>query len=213
MKRWLIILICATLVLSLVLVAARKAGTWLTKSDDPVNADAMIVLMGSFSDRLLQAAELYLEGFTSRLIMVETLKPDRLQSIEKIGGTIVSNTMQTREVLISMGFPRDSITILPGGARSTQAEAKIIRDYLRYKPYIDTILLVSSADHMRRASMIFETAVEPLDHDIHFHCIPSIYSEFEAQRWWKDYEDIGEVVMEYLKIMNFKLFEKHKLKN
>ena len=40
----------------------RRAGRWLVKEDVPPHADAMVILMGNFPDRVLQAADLYHEG-------------------------------------------------------------------------------------------------------------------------------------------------------
>ena len=39
----------------------RRAGEWLVKEDVPPHADAMVLLMGSFPERVLQAADLYHE--------------------------------------------------------------------------------------------------------------------------------------------------------
>ena len=49
----------------------RRAGKWLVKEDVPVHADAMVLLMGSFPERVLQAADLYHEGKAGRLMIVE----------------------------------------------------------------------------------------------------------------------------------------------
>ena len=48
----------------------RRAGNWLVKEDVPEHADAMVLLMGSFPDRVMQAADLYNEGQADRLIIV-----------------------------------------------------------------------------------------------------------------------------------------------
>ena len=102
--------------------------------------------------------------------------------------------------------------ILPGDATSTQMEAEIVRDYLATKPGIETLLLVSSAHHTRRASMIFKAALKPLEHPVSVYCSPSSYTAFCAEKWWKNREDIQDVLTEYLKIGNFVLFERRKLR-
>jgi len=77
---------------------------------------------------------------------------------------------------------------------------------------IDTLLVVSSASHTRRAHQIFSAAVKSLDHPVHICCSPSPYTDFNAQKWWKDREDIQDVFIEYVKMANFLLFEKRHLK-
>ena len=79
--------------------------------------------------------------------------------LESRGVSILSNSAQARNALVIMGIHSDSILILPGyNTRSTLTEAKTIREDLLNKPGIDTLLLVLSAQHTRRASMFFNYA-------------------------------------------------------
>ena len=90
-------------------------------------------------------------------------------------------------------------------------EALIIRDYLSKQPEIDTLTIVSTPGHTRRAGMIFEKAMKSLDHKVVIYTSPSSYSNFTGEKWWKDREDIQVVVIEYLKIFNFLVFEQWEL--
>lgn len=191
--------------------SCRKAGQWLMKEDEPVQADAIVILMGSVYDRVLQASDLYLQGLSRQMIMVETrqLDDDKVLKGEEVYN--ISNTGQTRNVAVSLGVPLDSIIILPGGAASTRMEAIIFRDYFVNKPDIDTILLVSSAEHTRRASIIFKTVFRKAGLPVHVVSSPSTYSGFNAEKWWKSRNEIKDVVMEYLKIGYFFLFDRWKL--
>jgi len=181
------------------------------KEDEPVQADAIVILMGSVYDRVLQASDLYLQGLSRQMIMVETrqLDDDKVLKGEEVYN--ISNTGQTRNVAVSLGVPLDSIIILPGGAASTRMEAIIFRDYFVNKPDIDTILLVSSAEHTRRASIIFKTVFRKAGLPVHVVSSPSTYSGFNAEKWWKSRNEIKDVVMEYLKIGYFFLFDRWKL--
>ena len=49
----------------------RRTGQWLVKDDLPSHADALVILMGNFPERVLQAADLYNEGRTDRILIVE----------------------------------------------------------------------------------------------------------------------------------------------
>ncbi len=142
--------------------------------------------------------------------------------LEERGVSIISTTQQVHGALISLGIPAGSIVILPGGATSTQMEVEIIRDFLASRQGTealwpgqagkDTLLVVSSAPHMRRASMIFNAAFKSLDQPVVICCSPSPYTKFNAEKWWRDKDDIQDVVLEYLKILNFVFFEKKDLK-
>jgi uncharacterized SAM-binding protein YcdF (DUF218 family) len=188
----------------------RRAGNWLVKEDMPVHADAMVLLMGSFPERVMQAADLYNAGHADRLIIVhESMGPYKL--LESKGADIISTTEQARNSAVVLGIPADSITMLPGDAQSTLTEAKVVRDYLANKTSIDTIILVSSPAHMRRASMIFKTALKDAETPVYIECCPSTYSDFDAKHWWRRKEDIQSVLSEFVKIAGFVVIERRKM--
>lgn len=188
----------------------RKAGTWLVKNDTPAHADAMVILMGNIPDRVLQAVDLYNKGIAGKVIIVEE-SMGSFKKLEERGAHIISNTMQARNAAISLGIPADSITILPGSARSTQQEAIILREYLANRTGIDTLLLVTSAPHTRRASIIFTKVFEAKGNKVLICSSPSIYSRYNGVGWWKHKEEIQAVMEEYVKLMNFWLFDIRKI--
>lgn len=188
----------------------RRAGTWLVKDDGQVHADAMVLLMGNISDRVLQAADLYSKDAADRLIIVrESMGPYR--TLQSRGATIVTSTQQVHDAALALGFPAEIITLLPGDARSTLDEAIAVRDYLADNQGTDTLLLVSSAHHMRRASMIFRAVLIYPDRKVHVKCNPSVYTTFDARHWWKDKEDIQDVLSELVKIVAFHTIERWSL--
>jgi uncharacterized SAM-binding protein YcdF (DUF218 family) len=191
--------------------SCRHAGQWLVKEDHPEHSDAMVILMGSIADRVLQAADLYDQKMAEKIIMVESsMGADK--DLEEKGVHIISNTKQVYNALVTLGIPADSILILPGNASSTQMEAIIIRDYLKSNPEIDTVLLVSSSDHLRRATMIFKSALKNSCMPVNIISCPSNYTDFDAERWWRSRDGIEVVLLEYLKIGSFIVFERRKLK-
>ncbi len=211
MRSWIYKLSVVLVILLLAVGGCRKAGTWLVKSDDPGHADAIILLMGSISDRVLQTADLYHENVVGKVWIVEE-GMGAYRTLEERGVQIISNITQVRDALITMGIPADSIVILPGDATSTQMEAEITRDYLVTQSGIDTLLLVSSANHTRRAFKIFEAAFSTFEEPVALYCSPSSYTNFDAEKWWRRRDDIQDVFMEYLKLVNFVLFEKRELR-
>ena len=175
------------------------------------HADVMVMLMGGIADRVLEVADLYHEGVAGKVWIVQE-GMGTMEMLNNRGVSIITTTEQVRGALADLGIPADSIEVLPGGAISTQMEAIIVRDYLSAGQEIDTLLLVSSASHMLRAHKIFRAALATREASIEILCSPSRYTEFNAEKWWKSREDIQDVVLEYIKIMNFQLFEKRDLK-
>ena len=195
----------------LYVVGCRRAGGWLVKEEVPPHADAMVVLMGNFPERVLQAVDLFHEGRADRLIIVEE-SMGAYRGLAERGVSIVSKTTQARDASVKLGIPEEGITVLPGDARSTLTEAIRVREYLASDSGIDTLILVSSPTHMRRAAMIFRTAFKDLERPVYVGCSPSAYSDFNAERWWRSKEDIQDVLSEYLKTLSFILIEKRSIK-
>lgn len=188
----------------------RRTGSWLVKNSVPAHADAMILLMGSYPERVLEAAELFKEGAADKLIIVyESMSA--YQMLSSRGVKVVRTTEEARDAAITLGIPADSIIILPGDARSTLDEALVIRNYLIKNPTVETLILVSSPPHMRRASMIFSTAMKKAAIPVYIGTSPSRYSGFDGKNWWKSKEDIQAVVSELVKIGSFVVFESKRL--
>lgn len=189
----------------------RKAGNWLVTEELPDHADAMVLLMGTFPPRVLQAVDLYSEGRTGRIIIVNEYRGPYKMLTDK-GVEVIGTTAQASNALITLGIPSDSITILPGEAQSTLNEAMVTMDYLSQHHEIKSLILVSSPSHMRRAKLIFRKAIIYSGLQVNVFCSPSKYTGFNPDKWWKDKEDIQIVLSEYLKLTSFMLFEKRTLK-
>ena len=212
MRKRIYILAVVTVILVLAVGSCRKAGTWLVKDDQVKHADVMVMLTGSISDRVLQTTDLYSEGVATRVWIVEEAM-GASRALEERGVKLISNSTQVKNAMITLGIPADSIRILPGDAASTRMEAEIVRSYLHTQTGIDTLLIVTSAEHTRRAYKIFKAAFKNLEDLPVVYCSPSKYSNFHAEKWWRSTEDIQEVVKEYMKLTNFVLFERRELRN
>jgi uncharacterized SAM-binding protein YcdF (DUF218 family) len=192
------------------IVGRQGVGNWLVKEDIPVHADAAVLLMGYFPERVLQVADLYHERVADNLIIVyESMGP--YQELESRGASVIRTTEQARDAAVALGIPDSCITMLPGNARSTLDEALAVREYLTGKPGLDTLLLVSSPAHMRRAYMIFMTVLNNTGNRTYIGTSPSEYSSFNPHNWWRRREDIQAVLSEWVKIVSFVIFERGKI--
>jgi len=176
------------------------------KQDKPGHADAIVIPMGSITDRILQAVDIFQSGSVDRLLIVEGQNDGYRELIER-GADMVSGTRQMGNAAVAMGIPANRVIILPGGAKSTQDEAMIINEYLSDKPDVDTLMLISSAPHMRRAYLIFKRTFKQSHTNICILCCPSSYTDFNAKKWWMSKDDIETVFMEYMKIAYFFLID------
>lgn len=209
MKRLLWFLGFLLLVAVLSVVGCRNSGTWLAREDIPPHADAIVLLMGPFPERVLQAADLYNQGVADGMIIVyESMGPYQL--LEARGAAVVRTTEQARDAAMALGMPDSCITMLPGDARSTLDEALAVRDYISGKPGLDTLILVSSPAHMGRSYIIFRTVLHEAGINACIGTSPSKYSSFRADRWWRQKEDIQSVLSEWMKIVSFVIYERRK---
>jgi uncharacterized SAM-binding protein YcdF (DUF218 family) len=189
-----------------VVIVLLFAGNYLVRNDGPYRGDAMVILMGSVADRVLEASDLYHEGYADRVLIAEEgMGPVEL--LRKRGATLITNSTQARNVAIELGVPGDSILILPGNAQSTLMEARIIADYLHQNPQIDTLLLVTAPPHTRRAGWIFEKTMKKSDLKVTIICKPAKYHQFKGKGWYKRKEDTQSVMYEYLKLAAFLFVE------
>lgn len=186
------------------------AGRFLVKEDEPEKSDVILILMGSISDRVLYAADLYQKGYAPKIIMVEE-SMGAYKLLEERGVRIISNSAQCKNALSGLGVPSDAITIIPGDAVSTQQEAFYIREYLKTHPEIRSLLLVTSKDHSRRSSMIFRKALKRSSLKTSLIICPSPYTDYSGTYWWMHKEEIQTVLEEYLKMANFLLIEQFRL--
>jgi uncharacterized SAM-binding protein YcdF (DUF218 family) len=185
-------------------------GRFLVAQDQPQTSNIIVVLMGSGPDRMLGAVDLYQAGYADKVMMVRNNVAGYNLVVSK-GVKIPHDTELAQMVAVQLGTPQDKVLIIPGDALSTQDEARRLRDYLRDKQDIDSMILVTSKYHSGRAKKIFVRAMSSMDREIKVISCPSQYDDFDAEHWWQSREDLKTGVMEYMKLTTFYLREQFEL--
>ncbi|UNC93614.1 YdcF family protein [Candidatus Contubernalis alkaliaceticus] len=164
----------------------------LIVSDDPLEpADLIVVLMGIREVRIFEAADLYHEGYAPEILMVKDYSSDEAD--------------YNQEAAVNRGVPAGRIIILEGNAYSTEQEALYVTEYLKERKDVSSIILVTSRFHTARAKRIFSREFRVLDRNVKVISRPSRYDHFDPETWWRDEEDKKQVVLEYLKMVNYTL--------
>ncbi len=195
-----------SVIIVFVFLSLYHAGTWLIRHDKIEKSDAILVLSGSLADRVLQAADLYHQGYAPHIYIVEN-DQSAYKLLQKHGVRITSGIKEYRNALEQLGVPPGSITIIACGAKSTAMEAQAMRSYIQKNSNIRKLIIVSSPDHTRRASIIFRKAFRHGKLPTKIFMSPSVYSSYTGKHWFKDREDIQIVINEYLKLFSFLIFE------
>ena len=205
----LVILLAFFILLSIFIVP--NLGQWLVVEDELQESDMIVVLMGSVYDRILEAADLYDEGYSDRIVLVNSYIAAK-DIIVSRGIKVFGDTLLSKMAVIDLGIPEEDVIVLDGNSRSTQDETLTIREYIRNNREIESIILVTSKYHSGRAKKIFKKALNVLDIEIDIYCSPSKYDPSNVNQWWRNREDFQWVVFEYLKLAHFWFREQFLLK-
>ena len=210
-KRLPVLVILFAFFIFLSIFIVPNLGQWLVVMDELQESDMIVVLMGSVYDRILEAADLYDEGYSDRIVLINSYITAKDIIINR-GIKVYGNTLLSKMTAIDLGIPEEDILILEGNSRSTQDEALTIREYIRNNREIESIILVTSKYHSGRAKKIFKKALSVLDREIDLYSSPSKYDPSNVNQWWRNREDFQWVVLEYLKLTNFYFWEQFLLK-
>ncbi|UMZ74698.1 YdcF family protein [Natranaerofaba carboxydovora] len=200
-------------------------GSVLLKQEEPVDASYIVVLQGGIPDRIVHGADLYMDGYADTILMVESKSFTNYELIEELDLDLPSSVYINKEAALQLGVEEDDVKILPGKVDSTEEEAREIAKYLEdatLDEYTDEsldnelseddltqkILLVTSEFHSNRARLIFEEGFSNagIYDRVEVISTPSPYDPFEPDRWWQDRRQARNVLMEYLKFINFYTF-------
>lgn len=195
--RRLALLVAAAIALGLgIRLAMPAAGKALIVSDPLRHSDSIVVLASNNMDRVAEAAILYREGWSRRILLSHPDESFERASQRRIGISIPTDYDIHRSVLRQMGVPDTAVEDLPGHPESTEDEAALIADASRSQG-LKTILVVTSPYHSRRARMY----LSPLARNgVTVVVRSSRFDSVAPAQWWRRQNDRTNVVLELLKL-------------
>lgn len=138
------ILIIAAILVVGVVALLFAAGYYLSPEDKLAKADAIVVISGGETERRVElGVSIYKEGYAPALIVSGAAAEG-----------VVSNAKSMASYAISAGVPRSDI-YLDENAKNTFENALEVKKILE-KNNFNSIILVSSPYHLRRAGIIFK---------------------------------------------------------
>jgi len=156
--------------------------------EDPLRSADLIEVLGDKIERIKYGIELYQKGYAPKIAF--TGGKEDLLLIDLSWPEIA------KEYALTQGIPSEAILI--ADANSTYEEAlqikKIMADHK-----LNSVIIVSSPYHMRRARLIFKSVLQG-EANLIFAPVPLEQSEFKLHSWWTDEESLVNVMQEYVKL-------------
>lgn len=193
---------------ALILFLAWLPASWLLGHllviDNPTDhTDALVVLGGSaeYIERSSKAAERFHQGAAPMIVLTNDGRRGGWNQEEQRNPFFVESAYAR---LVDGGVPREAIVILPDVTDSTHDEAAVVLNFATARN-LNSIELVTSPYHTRRALYIFET----YRGRIGSQCILGISSrrggilDPASLIWWTSPTTLKLVASEYLKLSYF----------
>jgi len=191
--RWLFIVAIALAVLALAAWRPILAGLgeFLVSPQTPQPADLILVLGGDFyGARVIEGANLAVESYAPLVLISGTMYGARPEGVAAI------------QFLTARGYPRRLFQSFLQDASSTIGEALALRGELARRG-VKRVLLVTSAYHSRRASIVFRLFCP----GIRFITIGAPDEHYHPRVWWEDPSSRRLFFSEWTKIFGTVLFE------
>ena len=175
-----------------------RIGKVLIVEHEPQKSDLIVCLAGRNVERGLAAADAYRRGLAPRILVSREELPDGYDLLRERG----LQYPETRDLLVTMlkdlGVPESAILKGEASVKSTSEEAQRVRDLAESKHY-RSIILITSPTHSRRAWLIFKRAMK--EKETRLAMVPTRYSQFRPEDWWKRRRYVREVILEYEKLI------------
>lgn len=207
-RRAIVVLGIAALALALAAVPLLSAAGRFLVEDDPLgHADAIVVLTGSYPDRIIEAATLYREGWAPRIILCREPENAGFQKLQALGVHVPRIFELNRSVAEQLGVPADAISVLERPAGSTYSEAEVVLADAIAHGY-RSILIVTSKYHSARAARIYRHLAAGR---VAISVRGARDDEFQPDAWWRDRPSTRRVVIEFQKLLTFLLVDRWRL--
>jgi uncharacterized SAM-binding protein YcdF (DUF218 family) len=195
----------------LILLAAAASGTYtfvqlgpfLTREDPLVKADAVFVLAGTRMVRPLEAADLYLEGYASQLVITRDLQEERAyRNLAGRGHPFAADAERAQDLFLMLGIPGSAILIPDRNHDSTAAEAVTLRELAAQHGW-RRVIVVTSRYHLRRARFAMRRELRGTGLEVTMRA--SRYDPMRSDQWWTRRAEIRWVASEVPKLVAYLL--------
>lgn len=178
-----------------------QLGQYLVVQHPPAKSDLIVCLAGGDVERGLASADLFERGLAPRIFIAREPIPEGLETLKQKGIAYPESIDLVTMIFRNLGVPESAVIRSDQPVESTFEEAERVGALIQDKKY-RSLILVTSPTHSRRAWLTFRKAIP--DKDFRITVVPTPYSKFRAEDWWKKRRYVREVIIEYQKLVYYK---------
>ena len=172
-------------------------GGFLVRSDNLTPVDAVVVLSTGieYYPRLIEAARLFREGYTEKVVINGNRKTEVLRDLEKQGFTPCCPWQENSlRILALLGVPRDRVLAVSAeDAYDTVSESNVVGREL-IKGGVKSIIITTSKSHTRRAHYIWKRNYPD---QLSILMVAARTDPYSSTGWWKEGRQVRWVLAEY----------------
>lgn len=187
---------------AILLLLVPYYGRFLVVEDPLERADVIYVLGGSRADRPLEAADLYLQGYASKILLSDALREGAETTLRQRGIHVPGEAERARDLLIRVGVPPDAIIVSDSTHNSTTDEAASAREFAARQGW-RSIIVVTSRLHTRRAGMVMRGALS--GGGIRAIMRGTRHETTDPAHWWRHRNDVRLTLSELQKLIVYAL--------
>ncbi|MBP1740521.1 MAG: hypothetical protein H6Q48_2814 [Deltaproteobacteria bacterium] len=181
-----------------------QLGKYLVVQHSIEKSDLIVCLAGGEVERGLASADLFARGLAPRVFIARETIPDGLEMLKQRGIAYPEGIDRMTMILKGLGVPESALIRSEQPVESTFQEAERVGAVVTDGKY-RSLILVTSPTHSRRAWLTFRKAIP--DKEVRITVMPTPYSKFRAEDWWKTRKYVREVILEYQKLIYYKARE------
>jgi len=174
--------ITAILLLAFSVYALPRLGRFLVAEDPLMKADAIFVLSGARFERVLEAIDLYKEGWAPKIMISQGVYDWGERELIQQGVAYPKEADIQVQLGETLGVPRDAFIVLDQ-QDSTHEEALTLIGEVR-EHHWTRIIAVTSKQHTRRARMEFNRFGRPLGLTVIMRATRHDHSNVD--QWWRN---------------------------
>ncbi len=166
------------------------------RPDTLSKADAILVLNGMSPRGSLEAAKLYEEKWSRKILLSRERHPDGLDDAIRLGVKLEDAVQVSEKILTERHVPSTAIEVISNQfVGSTKEELSLLPPYLKKHPEIHSLIIVARRTQIRRCRSLFRKS---LGNQIDLYFVPSRYDHLPSDGWWKEPWYLREVLYDLL---------------